>query len=138
MKHVCRGGGGPGTSHIGLPPLPDNLGPLKKQSVLPQGKHGSLMVFPCVLKLRCLPVLSLIGWNFSCFCFMDVEHKCNPCVVLRAENGRETPPELAHACVTEDASEVVVGVVPRPHSHSGDPLGAGGVAFGAPWREDAW
>jgi len=43
----CGGrGGGPGTSHIGLPPLPDSPGPLKKQSVLPQGKHGSLMPRP--------------------------------------------------------------------------------------------
>ena len=62
-------GGGPGTSHIGLPPLPDSPGPLKKQSVLPQGKHGSLMVFLCVLKLRCLPVLSLIGLELFMFLF---------------------------------------------------------------------
>ena len=63
----CGGrGGGPGTSHIGLPASP---GPLKQQSVLPQGKHGSLMVFLCVLKLRCLPVLSLIGLELFMFLF---------------------------------------------------------------------
>ncbi|XP_059795789.1 uncharacterized protein LOC132375057 isoform X2 [Balaenoptera ricei] len=33
---------------------------------------------------------------------MDVENKCDHCVVLRAENERKTPPELAHSCVTEE------------------------------------
>lgn len=37
---------------------------------------------------------------------MDVENKCDHCVVLRAENERKTPPELTHSCVTEEASEV--------------------------------
>lgn len=58
---------------------------------------------------------------------MDVEHKCSPCVVLRAENGRKIPPELAHACVTEEASEV-----------GGEGCQGHTATVVVPWEQEGW
>lgn len=72
MKGCGGRSGGPGPPTLASlppPPLPDSFGPLKKQSSLPQRKHESLMVFLCVLKLRCLPVFSLIGLELFMFLF---------------------------------------------------------------------
>ena len=59
-----------------------------------------------------VPSCAFTNWfgTFHVFVLWMSSINANPCVVLRAENGRKTPPELAHACVIEEASQVGGGV----------------------------